>query len=65
MFKFEAHLRDALIIGVLIAATAGCSKQEGSVEKVGKDVDQAADTTGQQIEKAGDKMEDAAKHDQQ
>jgi len=39
---------------------AACQK-EGPMEKAGKSIDNAAAKTGQQIEKAGDKIQDAVK----
>jgi hypothetical protein len=47
---------------VLTAALAGCQK-EGPAESAGKKVDRAIDKTGQSIERAGDKIRDAAKND--
>ena len=51
----------ALVIGALLVALAGCQKQEGPAEKAGKEVDEAAQTVGKQIEKAGESVQDAAK----
>lgn len=53
----------AIAIAALLAALSGCEKQEGPLEKAGKEVDNAAATVGQKIENAGDKMQDAAKGD--
>lgn len=39
----------------------GCEKKEGPVEKAGKEVDKAAATVGQKIEKAGENIQDTAK----
>jgi hypothetical protein len=47
-----------LIISVLLAAA--CQK-EGPAERAGKEVDKAVDKVGQQIEKAGDSLQDASK----
>lgn len=55
--------------GVMIAAAAsalvmvlgGCPQKQGPGERAGKAVDNALDKTGQQIEKAGEKVQDAAK----
>ena len=51
----------ALIWGVLMSSLPSCQKQEGPVERAGKQIDQAVDKAGQQIEKAGDAVQDAAK----
>lgn len=53
----------ALVIGVLFATLPACQKQEGPAERAGKEVDKAADSVGQQIEKAGEKIQDAATTD--
>jgi len=53
----------ALLIGILFATIPACQKQEGPAEKAGKAVDNAVDKAGQQIEKAGDEIQDAAKGD--
>jgi hypothetical protein len=58
MLSFAA----ALAAAVLTAAVAGCHK-EGPAESAGKKVDRAIDKTGQSIERAGDKIRDAAKND--
>ena len=53
----------ALLVGTLLVAIPACQKQEGPVEKAGKAVDNAMDKAGQQVEKAGDEIQDAAKGD--
>jgi len=53
----------ALIMGALLAALPGCQKQEGPAERAGKAVDNATEKLGAQVEKAGDKIQDAAKDD--
>jgi hypothetical protein len=60
MLKLNKTIGTAIIIGTFIAALAGCHK-EGPAEKAGKAVDNAVDKTGQQFEKAGDGVQDAAK----
>jgi hypothetical protein len=50
----------ALSAGALLVAIPACQK-EGPAEKAGKAVDNAVDKAGQQIEKAGDNIQDAAK----
>jgi hypothetical protein len=50
-----------LAVGVLLAALAGCRKEEGPAERAGKAVDKAVENAGQQIEKAGEKIQDAAR----
>jgi len=54
-------LSAALAISALLVALSGCQK-EGPVEQAGKEVvDQAAEKVGEQIEKAGDNIQDRAK----
>jgi len=60
MIKFGKYVATAFAIGILVAGLSGC-KKEGPAEQAGKQIDKAVETTGQQIEKAGDKIEDAAK----
>lgn len=50
-----------LAAGALVAALAGCQKEEGPAERAGKAMDKAVDNAGQQIEKAGEKIQDAAR----
>jgi hypothetical protein len=60
MFKSGKYVVTAFAMGILVAGLSGC-KKEGPAEQAGKQIDKAVETTGQQIEKAGDKIEDAAK----
>ena len=49
------------LAAALLGALAGCQKKEGPAERAGKVVDQVVEKTGQQIEKAGEKIQDVAK----
>lgn len=51
----------ALAMGALVLALSACHKSEGPMERAGKGVDNAAQQAGQQVEKAGDKIQDATK----
>jgi hypothetical protein len=51
----------ALVAIAFALGLAACEKKEGPMERAGKSIDNAAAKTGQQIEKAGDKIQDAAK----
>ena len=53
----------AMVMSALLVALAGCQQQEGPAEQAGKNVDNAVDKAGEQIEKAGDSIQDAAKGD--
>jgi hypothetical protein len=51
----------AIVMSAFVVALAGCQKEAGPAEKAGKAVDNATEKAGQQIEKAGDNIQDAAK----
>jgi len=61
MMKFRNSAIAAAAIGALIAGLSGCQIQEGPAESAGKEIDKAIGTVGQNIEKAGEKIQDAAK----
>jgi predicted small secreted protein len=61
MMKIGRNVAVVLAVGALGAALSGCQKEEGPAERAGKAMDKAVDTAGQQIEKAGEKIQDAAK----
>jgi len=54
-------LSAVVLISALFAGVAGCQPKEGPVEKAGKEVDKAAASVGQTVEKAGENIQDAAK----
>lgn len=51
----------ALAMSVLLAGLSGCMKQEGPAERAGKKIDKTVEKGGEQIEKAGKKIQDDAK----
>ena len=57
--------RNRVIAGVgltaLIIGLAACEKNEGPAERAGKALDNTVQSTGQQLEKAGQQIQDAAK----
>jgi hypothetical protein len=59
--KLNSTIGTVIVIGVFVVALAGCQKEAGPAEKAGKAVDNATEKAGQQIEKAGDNIQDAAK----
>ena len=63
MMTFAKTVVVALLIGVVFMTLPGCQKQEGPVERAGKEVDQTVEKVGQQIQKAGENIQDAAKSD--
>ena len=58
MNRFGKYVVTTLSMGVLVAALSGCEK--GPAEKTGAAIDNAVEKTGQQIDKVGDKIKDAA-----
>ncbi len=52
-----------LITSALFLALSACQKQEGPAERAGKEIDKATAKAGEQIEKAGQSIQDAAKGD--
>jgi hypothetical protein len=60
MTKIHGGIAVSLAIGVLIAGLSGCEKKEGPGERAGKQVDQAVQSAGQHLEKAGQQIQDAA-----
>ncbi len=60
MTKSNTSVAAAAVVAVLIGL-CGCQKEEGPMERAGKQVDKAVDKTGQQIEKAGQNIQDTAK----
>ena len=61
MMATSRFIRAALVLALSIAVVAGCQKQEGPAEQAGKVVDQTVEKVGQQMEKAGPTVQDAAK----
>ena len=63
MKKLGIPISTVLSMSVLLATLYGCQKQEGPVERAGKEVDKAVEKAGDQIEKVGDDIQDATKGD--
>jgi hypothetical protein len=61
IMKFQKFIYTAIVMSALIAALAACQKEPGPAEKAGKAVDNATEKAGQQIEKAGENIQDTAK----
>ncbi len=61
MIKTGKTLSVFVLVSALFVSLSGCQQKEGPVEKAGKEVDKAAASVGQTIEKAGDNIQDAAK----
>jgi predicted small secreted protein len=50
----------ALAMSAVIVGLSGCENREGPAERAGKEVDKVVDKAGQQVERAGEKIQDAA-----
>jgi hypothetical protein len=61
MIKLGKTLSAAMVVSVMLATLPACQKQEGPVERAGKEVDKVVEKAGQQVEKAGENLQDAAK----
>ena len=61
--RIGKYLAAATAATALALVLAGCPQKEGPAEHAGKEVDKAMDKAGQQIEKAGESVQDAAKGD--
>lgn len=59
--ELQKYISTAIVMSVLIAVLAACQKEPGPAEKAGKAVDNATEKAGQQIEKAGENIQDTAK----
>lgn len=63
MKKNGVKLFVTMMVAILMAGVSGCRKQEGPLERAGKELDRAAEKSGQQInkavEKSGEKLEKA------
>ena len=46
---------------ILVVGLSACEKKEGPAERAGKEIDKTVDKAGQQLEKAGQSIQDAAK----
>lgn len=73
--KLRMTMGAAVAMTALLAALAGCQKQEGPAEAAGKKIDQTVEKAGEKIEeakekvgetleKAGAKLKDATKSDE-
>ena len=54
----------ALVLSALLVALPGC-EQQGPAERAGENIDNAVEETGDQIEKAGDAIQDSVQGENQ
>ena len=55
--------RALLIAAALLISVTGCQKEKGPAERAGAEIDKATEKVGQQLERAGDRIQDPAKSD--
>ncbi|MGA8009875.1 MAG: hypothetical protein WCA24_10855 [Thiomonas sp.] len=61
MTRSIKRLATVFAISLLLTMLYGCQKPEGPAQKAGKAIDQGVAKTGEQIEKAGDSLQNGAK----
>jgi hypothetical protein len=61
MTTIRSGVSAALAASILVAGLSACEKKEGPGERAGKAIDNAVETAGKKIEKAGEQIQDAAK----
>lgn len=61
MMRIARIVVASLAIGLLAAGLSACEKKEGPAERAGKAIDKTVESAGQQLEKAGQGIQDAAK----
>ncbi len=59
MNKFARNITTGIAAVTMIAILPACER-EGPAERAGKSVDNAVDTAGEKIERAGEKIQDTA-----
>lgn len=50
----------AAVFAAFVVAASGCQEPEGPAEKAGKEIDKAAASVGESIERAGEQIQKAA-----
>ncbi len=63
MMKLVKTVSAVLVTSALLVPLFGCEREDGPAERAGQSLDNALDKTGEQVEKAGDRIQDAAKGD--
>jgi hypothetical protein len=61
MMRLRETIGAILVMSEMFVALPGCQRQEGPAEHAGKEADKAVEKVGQQIERAGENIQDAAK----
>ena len=60
MIKISKNIIAALVVSLLLMGISGC-KKEGPMERAGKNIDKTVEKGGEQVEKAGKKIQEEAK----
>ncbi len=60
MIKISKNIIAALVVSLLLMGISGC-KKEGPMERAGKSIDKTVEKGGDQVEKAGKKIQEEAK----
>ena len=61
MMNIRNGVTAGLALTVLVLGLSACQKKEGPAERAGKKMDKTVESAGQQLEKGGQKIQDAAK----
>jgi len=61
MKAMRAWVSAGMAASILVVGLSACEKKEGPAERAGKEIDKTVDKAGQQLEKAGQSIQDAAK----
>lgn len=61
VMRFARIAVAAFAVSLLTAGLGACQKNEGPAERAGKAIDKTVESAGQQLEKAGQNIQDAAK----
>ena len=61
--KFAKAVSTTLILCATLIALSACEKPKGPAERAGQQIDKATEAASQQLEKAGQSIQDAAKGD--
>lgn len=61
MTRIRNSIAAGLAMSIFVFGLSACEKKEGPAERAGKEIDKAVESAGQQLDKAGQPIQDAAK----
>ena len=61
MTKLRNVVGAAVAMSILVVGLSACEKKEGPAERAGKEIDKTVQSAGQEVEKVGQQIQDAAK----